>query len=360
MHSTKNKPILACILAIWVSLLYSNSARAQTEFFSTKINFPESELADFFSSISIDSTQVYFNANDYTVYAHDKTTGILNWSYYSGNKSDIALKFNQNSVFVPKHFSEYYDRCVQLNSVTGDTIQTLKVESLATEPHFKDHLMFCTAVSPEIGGVVFAYDLIKNAIAWQKFIAHGISEQPYFVEDKIIVNAEGDNWFEMDYNGSLMDTTCQNKLQIGSTEICTRNFKYLAHNQKEITTAFLSKHFNSADVKIKYSNDATFILGKNKILILDNSGKITKDIKIDKDITLPETIANDYKEILKADDHFVWFYYENSVVIYNYKKNKTVKTYDIGSWDAHQAILDGNNLWLITKENGELVGVELN
>jgi len=359
MHNTKNKLVTACIFALWVSISYFNNTQAQTEFFSTKINFPETHLANFYSSISIDSTQVYFNANDFTVYAHDKNSGILNWSYYSGNKSDIATIFNQNSVFVTRHFSEYYTRCVQLNSGTGDTIQTLNIESLSTKPHFRGNLMFCTAVSPEIGGAVFAYDLSRNSIAWQKSIAHGISEQPYYLENKIIVNAEGDNWIKMDYDGTLTDTICENKLSVGGFYACVKHFQYLTHNQKEITASFLLKHFNGSDIKIRYAKDFTFILGENKILILGNSGKITKKIAIDKIITLPETGVNEYREILKADDTILWFYYKNIVVVYDYKRNKTVKTYDLGSWDAHQVVLDGNNLWLITKENGELVGVEL-
>lgn len=50
---------------------------AQTEFFKSKIIFSESHLLEFYSSFSIDSNQIYFNANDYELYAYSKKTGSL-------------------------------------------------------------------------------------------------------------------------------------------------------------------------------------------------------------------------------------------------------------------------------------------
>ena len=152
MHSPKHIPITVSKFIFWSVLFYFNNFFAQTEFFYSKINFSENQLDKFYSSFSIDSTQVYFNANDYYVYAFDKKSGKLNWSYYSGNKSNTSPKLNQNSIFIGKNINEYNNKCVQLNSKTGDTIQTLKIEALNTQPLFSGELMFCTAISPGIGG----------------------------------------------------------------------------------------------------------------------------------------------------------------------------------------------------------------
>ena len=73
-----------------ICLMYSNAAIAQNEFFNSKINFSESQLKKFYSSFSVDSSQVYFNANDYYVHAYDKQTGVLKWSYYLANKTNTA------------------------------------------------------------------------------------------------------------------------------------------------------------------------------------------------------------------------------------------------------------------------------
>jgi len=76
----------------WLFLLFFNFTQAQTEFFNSKINLFENKLEDFYSSFSIDNAQVYFNANDYQVYAYDKKTGDLNSSYYKANKSNNPPK----------------------------------------------------------------------------------------------------------------------------------------------------------------------------------------------------------------------------------------------------------------------------
>jgi hypothetical protein len=330
----------------------------QSEFLNSKIQFSEMQLSNFYSSFSIDSSQVYFNANDYYVYAYDKKSGVLNWSYYTGSKSNKAPKSNQNSVFVGKHISEYENKCMQLNAKTGDTIQTLKIEALNTQPFFRDDLMLCTAIKPEIGGAVLAYDLKKNAVVWQKFIAHGVSTQPYYLKDKIIANAEGDNWFELDYNGKLLDTTCKNKTDIFVADIkCIRNFKYLTHNQKELSGSYFDE---DAVVKIAYAKDKTILLAENKMLIINNKNKIDKEIKLEEVLTLDDEQVSNYFEILKVEENTVWFFTHNILTIYDFKSGKVLKTYDLVKWNPHQVILDNDTLWLISSVDGELVGLKIN
>lgn len=58
----------------FLCLIYSTTTIAQTEFFHSKISFSESNLEKFYSSFSVDSSQVYINANDYYVHAYDKQT----------------------------------------------------------------------------------------------------------------------------------------------------------------------------------------------------------------------------------------------------------------------------------------------
>ncbi len=354
MYPVLKKLIIVIINALL--LLAYDPAFAQTEFFNSKNNFSFKQLNNFHSSFSIDSTQVYFNANDYNVYAYNKKSGVLNWSHYIANKTNTAPIPYQNSLFVSKHLSEYNDKCVQLNSITGDTIQTLSIESINTKPIFKENIMYCTGIDTETGGIALAYDFKKNALVWKKFIAHGVDKQPYYLEDKIIANAEDDNWFELEYNGKFLDTTCEQKTNLFVEDIkCVRNFKYLTHNQKEITTLNF-EDFSSP--KIKYSKDRTFILGESKMQIINSKNKIEKEIKLEETISNTKNKTGFYTEILKIDANSIWFIYLNTVVVYDFEKNKTIKTFDL-KYNVHQAVLDGNNLWLISKNDGELVGLQL-
>ena len=344
-------------LFILIALLVISNAIAQSVFFNSKITFSENQLDNFYSSLSIDSTQVYLNANDYYVYAFDKKTGVLNWSYYLANKTNIAPIPNQNNLFVSKHLSEYNDKCVQLNSKTGDTIQTLVIESINTKPIFKQNVMYCTGIDAAIGGVIMAYDLKKNAVIWEKFIAHGVDKQPYFFKDKIIANAEADNWFEVNYNGQLLDTMCKQKRNLFVEDIkCVRNFKHLTHNQKELSNSYFNE---SENLIIKYTKDKTIVLGENKMLIINSKNKIEREIKLQEIISISENKVSNYTEILKVEDNTVWFFYLDTIVLYDFKNNKTLKTFDCTQWNVHQAILENNNLWLISRKDGQLVGLEL-
>jgi hypothetical protein len=341
---------------IFILFIFSFTSWSQTEFFNSKILIPENHLDNFYSSIGIDSAQVYFNANDYKVYAYDKKTGGVNWSYFTGNKSNIAPKGYQNYVFVGIRDSKW----MQLNAKTGDTIQTLKINGLETQPFFRNDIIYCDAVSPEIGGAILAYDLKKNEIVWQKYIGHGVSFQPYFFEDKIVANYENQYWFELDYNGNAIDKSenCYSKNSEPPFEERFCNIRYDLLNQfhKDIAV----KNVTIEETKYHYAKNATVILKGNKLKIINEKNKVEKEIVLDKIITLLETGVNDYTEILKVEENTVWFMYENILGVYDFKKNKTIKAYDLSKWNPHQVILDGNKVWLISKIDGELVGLELN
>lgn len=343
-----------------ICLIYSNATTAQTVFFNSKINFSESQLDKFYSSFSVHSSQVYFNANDYYVYAYDKQTGVLKWSYYLANKTNTAPVAYQNNLIVSKYSSEVGDKCLQLNSKTGDTIQTLTLQSINTKPIFKENVMYCTAIDGGYGGAVIAYDLKKNNIIWGKFIAHGVDRQPYYLKDKIIANAEEDNWFELDYNGKMVDTTCEYKTNLFVEDIkCVQNYIHRTHDNKGISQAFLLEYFGDYEnLKVDSTNNYTFLLSDSKLMILKDNLEIGKEIKIDEIVTLPEKAINDYREILKIDDTTIWFFYKNLVVVYDYINYKLIKTIDISSWRPHQVVLEDTQVWLISKNDGQLIGLK--
>jgi hypothetical protein len=335
--------------------LCSAVAMAQTEFFRSKLLFSEDHLSNFYSSISVDSTQVYFNANDYNVYAHDKKTGVLNWSYASGSKSNNAPKSHRNNVFVGASEGKYE----QLNAKTGELIRMIKLDELSTQPYIRDTIMYCAAVSAQIGGAILAYDLKHNGILWQKHIGHGVSLQPYFFKDKIVANFEENFWFELDYHGNLLDkdSLCYSKNIDPPFEenYCNVHYDLVNQYNKDIVV----KNVSIQNTKYYYTNEMTVALENDKIKIINDKNIVAKEIEIRKIVKLPGTKINDYREILKVDDSIVWFFYENMLVVYDFNKNKTVKTYNLSPWTPHQVLLDGNNLWLISKNDGELVGLRL-
>jgi hypothetical protein len=348
-------------LLTFILFVFSVTTWSQTEFFNSKITFSESQLNKFYSSFSIDSSQVYFNANDYYVHAYDKKTGALNWSYYLASKTNNAPIPYQNNLIVSKYSSEDGDKCVQLNAKTGDTIQTLIIQSINTKPIFKENVMYCTAIDGGYGGAVIAYDLKKNNIIWGKFIAHGVDKQPYYLKDKIIANVEEDNWFELDYNGKMVDTTCEYKTNLFVEDIkCVQNYIHRTHDNKGISQAFLLEYFGDYEnLKVDSTNNYTFLLGDSKLMIVKDNLEIGKEINVDEIVTLPEKAINGNRQILKIDDNTIWFFYKNLVVVYDYINYKTLKTIDVSPWRPHQVVLEDTQLWLISKNDAQLVGLKL-
>ncbi|HSD06087.1 PQQ-binding-like beta-propeller repeat protein [Flavobacterium sp.] len=335
--------------------LFSIASFAQTEFFKSKLLLSGDDLTDFYSSISIDSNQVYFNANDKYIYAHDKKTGILNWAYYSGAKLDNAPKPYRNNVF----FGTGVGTWEQLNTKTGELVRIIRVNEVSTQPFIKDTIMYCAAVSPRMGGAILAYDLKNSSRVWQKYIGNGVALQPYFFKDKIVANFDDNYWFELDYEGNVLDkdTLCYSKSFEPPLEENYCNIHYDILNQYNKGVAV--KNVSTGNTKYYYGNEMTVILENDKIKIINNQNKITNEIYISNILKLPETKINDYREILKIEGNRIWFFFENTLVVYDVGKNIIVRTYNLNSWKPHQVLLDGTNLWVISKDTGDLVGLKL-
>jgi hypothetical protein len=339
-------------------LIWCNITIAQTEFFRSKLIFHDSDFEIFYSSINIDSNQVYFNANDYNLHAFSKKTGSVNWSYQTGSKSGNKAKVWKNNVFIGIRGNKW----IQLNTKTGDTIHTLKIEGLTTQPYFNNNTMYCTAIAPDNGGVIIAYDVMQNNTIWQKYIGHGVSHQPYFFKDKIVANCEDNLWFEIDYNGIALNknSNCyeQNTEPPYQESFCNINYNVVKQLNPNLELKYNNNQYDS-DNKYYYGNTATLILGRGKIQIINKRNKVKKEISIDKIINLQETGVSNYTEILKVKENIIWFFYENFLIAYDFKKNSTLNTYDLTSWSAHQVILDGDTLWLVSEIDGQLHGINL-
>jgi hypothetical protein len=353
-------------LIIKIGLLFlfcSSNLIAQTEVFKSNLNISDDNLSKFYSSFSMDSTQIYVNSNDYYLHAFDKKTRTLNWSHYLAYKTNTKPIVHENSIIVNKHSSDYYNKCVQLNCKTGDTIQTLKIDEIFNKPIFKDNIMFSTAITSENGGCILAYDLDKNKINWKQFIAHGVSTQPYYLKNKIVANAEGDNWFEIDFNGILKDTLCKNQASIFVDNIkCVKNYTILTHDEKQLDESFLNKNLKATENILQKSNEKiTILLANENLLLIGNNKKIKQNVDLTNSLLPLGKDYNTYREILKIEEENIWFFYENLLVVYNYKSNKTTQVYDLSKWNIHQILLEEDNsqVWLISKNDGQLYGLKL-
>ena len=356
-----NKFKIKLVLLQYVIFLFTNNTVAQTEVFKSNLYISEDNLSNFYSSISSDSTQIYVNANDYYLYAFDKKTGTVNWSHYLANKSNKTPIIYKNSIIIGKHISEYVNKCIQLDCKSGDTLQTLKIKEISNQPFFKNDIMYVTAISEDTGGCILAYNLTKNEIIWKQFIAHGVSKQPYFLKDKIVANAEDDNWFEIDYNGILKDTLCKKQASTFVENIkCVKYFRVLTHDNKEIDESFLSKNLGEYEVfKTKFYDNKTFFLGNETLLILGKNKKILHKIDLNESLAITDDYYNEFNEILKIENNSIWLFVNNRIVEYNYQNKSVIREFDLSEWHPHCVILENDFIHLISKKDGQLYRVKL-
>lgn len=346
---------LTCILFF----LYSMMTVAQTEVFKTKINFSANALNDFDSSMSIDSTQIYFNASDFRIYAHDKKTGILNWSYFNRKINSIAPIPYKNYVFAEKQFDILNNKTVQLNAKTGDTIQFLNIENMCSQPIFDGDFMYCTATVPNVGGSVLKYDLKKNVVVWEKFIGSALSIQPYYFKNKIVANAKNDNWFEIDYNGNFMKVNSKELAFVDTSEVFVKNYKFLTHDGKEISEDFLKKNKISIEHYQTKNNDTnTFIITDNQLLVLGNKKKKVLQLDLGAAFAIDNFEYSVYYNILTINPESIWFCYQNQLIHYDFKNKKLLRKVDLNPWNPHQVVVENRTIWLISKNDGQLYGLD--
>jgi hypothetical protein len=158
----------------------------------------------------------------------------------------------------------------------------------------------------------------------------------------------------------MVDTTCEYKTNLFVEDIkCVRNFVHLTHDYKGISQAFLQEYFEDYEnLKVSSNTNYTFLLSDSKLIILKDKLEIDKEINIDEIVTLPEKAINGYREILKIDDTTIWFFYKNLIVVYDYINYKLINTIDVSSWRPHQVVLEDTQLWLISKNDGQLIGLK--
>ncbi len=339
-------------------LLVTTSAFPQKEFFRSQQAFTKEQMSSFYSSLTIHDGLVIFNANDYHLYAYNKKDGSLKWSIETNYKSTIPV-YVQDSIIYAGISKKEVHQAAQFNLADGKLIKALPFGPLATKPFIKNGMLYGTAIYDF--GCILAYDLKKDTVAWSRFIAHGFSRQPYYFENKIMANAEANNWVALSYDGVLLDTTCKVKAALFVEDIpCVKKFTALTHDGLEIKGK-LSEDIFGTDFydlpQIITTDNFTVVLHDNKLSIISKKLKMKHQVEVS---SLADDLADDYNtKLLKADDEHIWLLYSNHLLQYNHKTKKLVRITDLTAWEPNSVLLDEENIWLISGNDGLLYGLSL-
>lgn len=345
----------------WIILLIiATPGYSQKEFFRSQQVFTEGQLEKFYSSITIHDSVILFNANDYQLYAYHKINGSLKWLYKNNYKTTMPVFVADNMIYAAAYKNEEQQVAIQISLVDGKLIKELPFGSLQTKPTVKNGILYGTAIYNY--GCILGYDLQKDTVVWSRFIAHGYTRQPFYLQDKILANAEGDNWVALGYNGELPDTACAEKADIFVKNIpCIRKFKNLSHDGLEINESFLDKLFkgnNYGESDIITSKNFTYLIFEGNLSIL--SGKLQQTQPQQIQISDLTGLEQDNKALLlKADEDNIWILYSGNILQYNHKTKKVIQLTNLTAWEPKEVLLDDENVWLISGKDGLLYGLTL-
>ena len=353
-----NTILVKHFLTLTILLFFTSAAFSQKEFFRSQQVFKEGQLDKFYSSITIHDSIILFNANDYHLYAYNKNNGSLKWAYKNNYKTTVPVFVADNIIYAAASQKEE-PQAVQISLADGKLIKTLPFGPLQTKPIIKNGILYGTATYNY--GCIVAYDLQKDTVAWSRFIAHGLSRQPYYFENKILANAEGDNWVELGYDGVLLDTTCAVKASMFVENIpCVKKFTALTHDGREIKGKLSDDIFGTDFFDLPEmitTGNFTFVLNGDKLSIISKKLKVKQQVEVS---SLAEELTDNYNtKLLKADDENTWFLYSNHLLQYNHKTKKLIRLTDLTAWQPNSVLLDEKNIWLISGKDGLLYGLVL-
>ena len=341
------------IFSIIISIACSGNLFAQTVFFKSDQAFSSEQMKDFYASVSIEDDIVLFNAPDYKLYAYDKKNGRLDWSFDLQRKSDIPPFFVADYIWANSN-----DGTIQLSKKTGKLDKALSFERVDTKPIVKNNIVYATGIYD--GGVLFAYEMKEDSVLWHRFLAHGCSVEPYYLNEKIIANGEGDQWLDVTYNGSIASGCEMEEGAFPEQLPCIKRFQALTHDQKEIKGK-LAKKIEGDEYNqpvFFHAPNHTLALNDGKLFVIGNKLKLRSQISLQ---NLSDSLHDfDAGQILKADKELVWLMYNEHLLVFNFIKKKLVKMIDLQKWAPHNPVVDDDRLWFISRNDGLLYGVSIN
>lgn len=179
------------------------------------------------------------------------------------------------------------------------------------------------------------------------------------LKDRIIANAEDDNWFEIDYNGRFFKTKSKTQISLNTTAIFVKKYKFLTHDGKEITQDFFQKNkLSSSDYKTKMNDTHTFILDEKQLLILGDNKKKLLQLGLEKEFPTDDFSQDPYNSILVIQPESVWFCYQNFLIHYDFINKKWLRKVDLTKWNPNQVIVENRKIWLISKNDGQLYALD--
>lgn len=81
-------------------------------------------------------------------------------------------------------------------------------------------------------------------------------------------------------------------------------------------------------------------------------------LNLEKEFPTDDFSTDVYSSILALQQESVWFNYQNRLLHYDFKNKKLLRKIDLTKWNPHQILLEKRTIWLISKNDGQLYGLD--
>ena len=178
---------------------------------------------------------------------------------------------------------------------------------------------------------------------------------------KIVANAEDHSWIELDYKGKLLDVNCDLEDVILPSELpCAKTFLALTHDHHELGGKLAKKLDDGYSEPIVLTGPKhTLVMVGSQLHVLGDNLKLKSSVKLN-ELPALEGLVSDETQLIKVVADTAWILYSGHLLAYNYNKKLLLKDIDLEEYEPHQAIVDGNRLWMISRKDGKLYGFWLN
>lgn len=146
------------------------------------------------------------------------------------------------------------------------------------------------------------------------------------------------------------------------TEIYKSDFRILDFNSAKLLDSLLvtdnNNLFSNSEKQAQINDKPTFTLTQKQLLIFANSKKKVLQLDLETEFPTDDFIPDAHTAILATTAESVWFCYQNSLVHYDFKNKKRLRKVNLSNWNPYQILLDNRTIWLISKNDGQLYGLD--
>ena len=113
-----------------------------------------------------------------------------------------------------------------------------------------------------------------------------------------------------------------------------------------------------SDYQTKTNDNYTVIVTEKQLLTLTNNRKKVLQLALEKEFPTKNFDQNAFSGIVVLQTESVWLCYQNFLIHYDFTHQKRLRKVDLTQWNPHQLIVENRTIWLLSKNDGQLYGLD--